>query len=295
METITAKKIDMRFDECYLKDAEGNYKPYVCVACDAFLTFRSKTTIAVNKLCDCFDILAMKDWNGAEKSLRRQYIVNDLPDCIEPQEKNLLRKMILSPRASYITFEDNRKTDGYTICRQCKYHLCRVEIPTMACANNNMYGVPPKYLKDLTHVEAAFISPVRSYGYVFTYTGGKQRQLKGVLSYYKVEMESIARSALHFEIVGMEKHIVTLLYGPMTAEQKSTVKQKSTIRPNHVLKALKWLVKYNSEWKERNINLSKIRDSLQQPVVIDSSYAVHSEDSNVETTESFEVFSPMVP
>ena len=78
----------------------------------------------------------------------------------------------------------------------------------------------------------------------------KQRQLKGVLSYYKVEMESIARSALHFEIVGMEKHIVTLLYGPMTAEQKSTVKQKSTIRPYHVLRALKWLVQYNSEWKE---------------------------------------------
>ena len=105
-------------------------------------------------------------------------------------------------------------------------------------------------------------------------------------------MESIARSTLHFEIVGMEKHIVTLLYGPMTAEQKSTVKQKSTIRPNYVLRALKWLVQYNTEWKERNINLSKIRDSLQQPVVIDSTYAVNSEDSNVETTESFEVLSP---
>ena len=55
-------------------------------------------------------------------------------------------------------------------------------------------------------------------------------------------MESIARSALHFGIVGMEKHIVTLLYGPMTAEQKSTVKQKSTIRPHHVLRALKWFI-----------------------------------------------------
>ena len=234
METITAKKIDKRFDECYIKDAEENYKPYVCVACDTFLTFRSKTTISVSKLCDCFDILAMKDWNRVEQSLRRQYIVTDLPDCIEWQEK-ILRKMILSPRVSYVTFEDNRKTDGYTICRHCKYHLRRVEIPTMASANNNMYGVPPKYARDLSHVEAAFISPVRSYGYVFTYTDGKQRQLKGFLSYYKVEMESIARSAFHFEIVGMEKHIVTLLYGPMTAEQKPTVKQKSTIHPNHVL------------------------------------------------------------
>ena len=63
-------------------------------------------------------------------------------------------------------------------------------------------------------------------------------------------MESIARSALHFKIVGMEKHIVTLLYERTTAQQKSTVKQKSTIWPHHVLRALKWLIQYNFEWKE---------------------------------------------
>ena len=49
--------------------------------------------------------------------------------------------MILSPCASYVMLEDNRKSEGYAIRRQCKYHLCRVEIPTMASANNNMYGV----------------------------------------------------------------------------------------------------------------------------------------------------------
>ena len=87
METITAKKIDMWFDECYRKDAEKNYNPYVCVACDTFLTFRSKTTIAASKLFDCFDILAMKDWNRVEQSLHRQYSFTDLPDCIEWQEK----------------------------------------------------------------------------------------------------------------------------------------------------------------------------------------------------------------
>ena len=87
METITAKKIDMRYDECYIKDVEENYKPYVCVACDTFLTFRTKTIIAVSKPCNCFDILAMKDWNKVEQSLRRQYIVTDFPDCIELQEK----------------------------------------------------------------------------------------------------------------------------------------------------------------------------------------------------------------
>ena len=157
METITAKKIDMRFDECYIKDGKENYKLYVCVACDTFLMFRSKTTIAVSKVCDCYDILAMKNWNKVEQSLHCQYILTDLPDCIESQEQIILRRMILSPCASYVTFEDNRKTNGYTICRQCKYHLCSMEIPTMASANNNMYGVLSKYLRDLSHIEAAFI------------------------------------------------------------------------------------------------------------------------------------------
>ena len=156
------------------KNGKENYKPYVCVACDTFLMFRSKMTIVVSKLCDCYDILDMKDWNKVEQSLCHQYILTDLPDCIESQERNTLQSMILSPHASYVMFEDNRKTDGYTICRQCKYHLCRVEIPTMASANNNMCGVPPKYLTYLSHIEAAFISPVRSYGYVFTYMGRKQ-------------------------------------------------------------------------------------------------------------------------
>ena len=90
METITAKKIDMRFDECYIRDVEENYKPYVCVACDTFLMFRSKTTIAVSKLCDFFDILVMKDWNRVEQSLCCHYIVTDLPDCIESHEQKIL-------------------------------------------------------------------------------------------------------------------------------------------------------------------------------------------------------------
>ena len=62
-----------------IKDGKENYKPYVCVACDIFLMFRSKMTIAVSKLCDCHDILAMKDWNKVEQSLCHHYIVTDLP------------------------------------------------------------------------------------------------------------------------------------------------------------------------------------------------------------------------
>ena len=73
----------MRFDECYKKDEKENYKPYICVACDTFLMFRSKMTIAVSKPCDSYDILDMKDWNKVDPSLHHQYILTDLPDLIQ--------------------------------------------------------------------------------------------------------------------------------------------------------------------------------------------------------------------
>ena len=47
-------------------------------------------TIAVSELCDCHDIISMKDWNKAEESLCHHYIVTDLPDCIESHEQKIL-------------------------------------------------------------------------------------------------------------------------------------------------------------------------------------------------------------
>ena len=54
--------------------------------------------------------------------------------------------MVLSPRASYLTFTDKRKTEGYSICHSCKYHLSSDEVLPFAIANNNMVGVAPECL-----------------------------------------------------------------------------------------------------------------------------------------------------
>ena len=82
--------------------------------------------------------------------------------------------MVLSPRALYLTFMDKRKTEGYSICHTCKYHLLRDEVLPFAIANNNMVGVAPECLTTLTEVELAFITPVHSNRYVFTFIGSKQ-------------------------------------------------------------------------------------------------------------------------
>ena len=71
------------------------------------------------------------------------------------------------------------------------------------------------------------IAPVKTFGYCFSYTGGIQKQLKGSLSYYKVKFESIVRSALHFEALGLTNTVVVLLYGRFTQEQYNKAKKKT--------------------------------------------------------------------
>ena len=100
---------------------------------------------------------------------------------------------------------------------------------------------------------------MKIFGYCFSYTGGVQKQLKGSLSYYKVKLNSILRSALHFEALGLTNTIVILLHGKFTKEQYNKAKQKNKIRPIYILNALKWLIANNNEWKQEHIDIKKSR------------------------------------
>ena len=112
-------------------------------------------------------------------------------------------------------------------------------------------------MTSLTDIELAMITPVKTFGYCFSYTGGIQKQLRGSLSYYKVKIESIARSALHFEALGLTNTVVILLHGKLTKEQHNKAKQKNKIRPIYILNALKWLIANNNEWKQEHIDIKK--------------------------------------
>jgi hypothetical protein len=163
-------------------------------------------------------------------------------------------------------------------------------MPKYAIANNYCFGTPPQCLLDLTEIELAMLTPVKTYGYCFTFTGGIQKQLKGSLSYYKVDMDSMARAAMHLDVLGLNNHIVIMLYGKMTHEQNAKARERSKIRTNYVLTALRWLIRHNEEWK--HVNLNEIRNNLTNPVLYDNSIAVDGTEgnNNIEQTESCQVF-----
>jgi hypothetical protein len=204
--------------------------------------------------------------------------------------------MLLSPRAMYIKSNggQSRSNFGFSCCTNCKSSLRKKCMPRYAIANSYFVGSPPQCLLDLSEIELALLTPVKTYGYCFSYTGGAQKQLKGSLCYYKVEMESVVRSVLHFDVLGLTNNVVVLLYGQMTVDQNKKAREKSRIRTAYVLRALKWLTINNVEWKSRNISLAEVRQKLVNPVMLDNSVQVEGSvmDNNIETTESFRVFFP---
>jgi hypothetical protein len=68
---------------------------------------------------------------------------------------------------------------GFSACSKCRNWILKKKLPFYAVVNRNFIGHAPKCLMSLSEVELAFISPVKGYGYCFSWVGGAQKCLKG--------------------------------------------------------------------------------------------------------------------
>ena len=294
-------RINSRFDALYRQVEPGRFQPHVCLICDELLKPKQLELLSTYKLRKYSGILKTSTWNNVCTDLRNCYIyAGDFDNSAINETAHWIQEILLSPRTCYVRHDgDDCSKEGFTVCSYCKTCLRKGIMPKYAIANNYCFGTPPQCLYDLTDVELAMLTPVKTYGYCFSYTGGVQKELKGSLSYYKVSIDGIARAVAHFDVLGLHNNVVVMLYGQMTPNQRRTAQQKNKIRTGYVLAALEWLLQHNEEWRQRNIDLDEVRQRLRNPVLIDNSETVHTDDdgnsthsSNIESTESFQVFFP---
>ena len=170
-------------------------------------------------------------------------------------------------------------------------------MPKFCIANSYCFGTTPDCLLQLTDIELAMITPVKTYGYCFSYTGGVQKQLKGSLSYYKISKDSIMQCAAHLEGLQLNNNVIVLLYGQMTDAQYLNAKKKSKIRTNYIINAVRWLMLYNHEWLHIQSRFNDIVSALQKPIVVDRSRTITTDQDetnccSVQNTETFQVFYP---
>lgn len=298
--TETTIQINSQYDRCFIQDRRGRVYPIVCSICDRFVMAAECTWIRPGTLLDSIGD-HLRPQVGTPDGIRDSYVITDAEENDdEDPELQRLQELILSPRAFYSAER------GLACCIACKNSIDVQHMPRFAINNCYFFGTPPDCLTSLTEVELAFITPVKTHGYCFSFTGGLQKQLKGSLSYFKVDMSSIARATVIFDVLGfndpgLNRNVCVILHGKFTLRQHQKAKIKSTVRPDKILEAVRWLSINNSEWKERNIDLGTVREAVEhlKPVVIergitieDDSSENENQDSNIEETESFQIFFP---
>ena len=183
------KNINARFDSILYTSKSGIVRPCVCLVCDEFLKPNEVETVSLQELKKVEDILKPKEWNAAPLKIREHYTyIGDCGDQTEEEEEELewMYDMMLSPRGCYVRDVVRRRKKGFAVCSKCKMSLSKCMMPHFAIANNYAFGAPPSCLLELTEVELAMLTPVKTFGYCFAYTGGCNKQLKGSLSYFKV-------------------------------------------------------------------------------------------------------------
>ena len=176
------ERINESLKKLFHLEKDGSYRPIVCLVCDTF-TGPSYSTLGVDALekrKECLEADVSCKLSGA------------LKECYsyEGEGKAAWRKnCLLSKRGIFI------RKKGFILCNNCRACLLKNNKPRKSIVNGFWFGSPPKELLDLNEAELAMITPTKSFGYCFTFIGGRNRKLKGTLGYYKVKKEQIGRVA----------------------------------------------------------------------------------------------------
>ena len=282
-------RINERAKELVRRNESNEYMPFVCVVCDHLLRRSDVCCLSESVLRRSSTLLTPQDWNAVGNER--------LEECYKyPRRangyKSYMKKMMLSPRGGFVKSKNGNK--GYTSCKSCQNALRRNIMPLFAIANNNYAGEAPKELLELNAVELAFLTPIKTHGYTFTWSGGKACNLKGSLAYYKVNEDSIAKGVGQLWSLGA--NIVILMHGKMTKMQRKKARENSSIRVNKLVDSLEWLKRNNIHWKGTDVVEWKRRFEKHKPIVIDKSEQENDSEepdaSNVEVTEKFCVYYP---
>jgi len=174
-------------------------------------------------------------------TLKQQYRVTGLPG------------MLLSPRSKQVR-------GGWLIHSSCKRSLDRYQKPPKyAIANGFVIGEVPRTIKcrnptagvterdidvaELSNELKALLAPVRPYGFVFAYTGGHQKSVKGHFAFFETDQSRIGGALNHMrKELGVANNMYVMLCGRMTPQQRQVVQRRVTLDSEEYFDILHWFI-----------------------------------------------------
>ena len=284
--------VNTAYDRCFRIDENGVEQALVCTTCDKFLMFEENVaTIAPDKLKS---MSHMFHWDVAPMSERKPGLEDYYKLSVKMpnrEDNSWMQHLCLSPRGCLYK-KSSRHQVGFLSCVSCKESIYKENLPFYSIVNGNYIGVAPEVLKDLTPVEVAFLSPVKTHGYCFRWRGGMNCEMRGQLVFMRVKPQRLAQASEELRGMGLNKNVVVIYSGNMTELQRTKLKKKTTIRPQKLMDAVEWLCNNHRGWK--NVNLNEIRDDIKNvgPIQVDQARTVKSGNANVESTEVFTCYYP---
>ena len=282
------ERIKERYDSLYYVNVYGERQAYVCVLCDKFIINKDDLkSLSVPKVIFAKDVLK---WSSQEDDRRTHELQDHYQAIFEARLSHpSLEGLALSPRAPIYK---SKGIDCFSCCGRCYHNIQKPKVPRHAIINSNCVGAAPKCLLDLTEPELAFLTPVKHYGYCFTFTGGKQKCLKGTLSYMRVSRKSIVKSVATLESFGLNQNVLVLYAGKLTKWQQDRAKELCSVRTHKLIEAVDWLCRNNKKW--RHLDKDRVIEQLKkkEPVIIDKSDVVEGCNNNIEQQEVFTCYYP---
>ncbi|MEY3178592.1 MAG: hypothetical protein RJB42_833 [Bacteroidota bacterium] len=102
-------------------------------------------------------------------------------------------------------------------------------------------------------VMRALVSPVRPYGYVIAYTGGKHQSIKGHYQFFEMDTQKI-NAGMH-ALSQNQCNVSVMLCGPMTIEQRTKIHKRAQINAQKYVDIMSWLINNSSKPSIRSIPL----------------------------------------
>ena len=238
---------------CHVEIVDGvtgkrELKAVTCAVCDSIAKCPSWATwIDIDEFVGLCTIS-----NLMKSALSDVYREDILEHYTAPHEE--LHQFVLSP-CSVI------KGDSVLVCQDCLHHMKLQQAkrsknkfpPKNAIANGFLIGEAPQELKCLNEVELALVSKVKIHSYIWVFRAGCHEQVRGWHTFFKNRTTANMSSIQTLQDAGLQGNTMVVLCGPFTSTQRANAIKATSIEPNKVMAAFRWLVANNFHCSENDI------------------------------------------
>ncbi|KAL7432030.1 hypothetical protein ACHAXM_002882, partial [Skeletonema potamos] len=205
-------------------------------------------------------------------------------ELIKQYEVAGLEGLLLSPRATRTT---NASTGDvhFSTCGNC-YNSMKDKgsdkPPRHAIANGFAIGqVPTRILKneDITEEMCALLAPVRPYAYLFAYSAGAHKSIRGHYSFFEMDLTHTGSVMNYFLKIGTNPMVYVVLNGRMTPKQKELVRQRAELDTAKMMELLEWFVTESGHPAYANVTPPS---ECPQPVVMEDEENANNTDKEMD-------------